>query len=349
MKLFKPLAIIACCLVLVPAFAQNKQEAPSPYDFSELTQKLEASKKELGKDFAALIYKDGKVVYDKKFGEFDKKGKAPIGAASQWLTAALVMTFVDEGKISLDTKIADYIPIYATYGKKYITIRHCLAHMTGIESKKNINGITQKSKYDKLEDEVNEYAKREIQNNAGVEFWYSNVGPNIAARVLEVITKKPFERLMMERILKPLEMRGTSFTTEKAVNPSGGAVSSTLDYMNFLTMLSNKGMFNGKKIISEASVAEMQTPQMTQAMVKYIPKAFEGYDFGLGGLIQEKNADGKATTISSPSLFGPWFLVDLCRGYTCIILTKDLMGETKKELYTDIKSGIDKVIGGNCQ
>lgn len=341
MKHCKFLWAFVCCFITIASFAQ--------YDFAELTQKLDANKKELGKDYVALIYKDGKAIYDKKFGEFDKKGKAPIGAASQWLTAALVMTYVDEGKLSLDTKIADYLPIYATYGKKYITIRHCLAHMTGIESKKNTSLIIQKSKYDKLEDEVNEYAKREIQNNAGVEFWYSNIGPNIVARVLEVMTKKPFERLMMERVLRPLEMRGTSFTSEKAINAAGGATSSALDYMNFLTMLNNKGMFNGKKILSEKSVVEMQTPQVTQSMVKYIPKAMEGYDFCLGGVIQQKNDDGKAVELSSPGLFGTWPIIDVCRGYTCIILCKDLTVEAKKEMYTDIKTTIDKAVGGNCK
>ena len=47
------------------------------------------------------------------------------------------------------------------------------------------------------------------------------------------------------------------------------------DYINFLSMILNKGMFEGKKILSEASVAEMQKPQFTTLPVKYIPKETE--------------------------------------------------------------------------
>ncbi|MBC7587504.1 MAG: beta-lactamase family protein [Chitinophagaceae bacterium] len=341
----KPLRFFAAIVFCVMSLASHAQ-----YDFTELTQKLEANKKELGKSFAALVFKDGKLIYDKKIGEeFDKKTQTPIAASSQLLTAALVMTFVDEGKLTLDTKVADYLPIFKTYGKSFITIRHCLAHMTGIQAKKNISCITAKSKTDKLEDEVNDYVKREIENNAGVDFWYSNIGPNIAARVLEVMTKKTFDRLMTERIFRPLMMRGTTFKVEKAINPSGGASSSALDYLNFQNMLLNKGMFNGRRILSEASITEMETPQMTQGLVKYTPKATEGFDFGLGTIIQEKDANGKATVISSPSFYGSFSMIDLCRGYIFILFTKDIPNETRKEIYTDFKASIDKVVGGNCK
>lgn len=44
------------------------------------------------------------------------------------------MTFVDQGKLSLDDKVSRYIPVLTKYSKGYITIRDCLAHLTGIES-----------------------------------------------------------------------------------------------------------------------------------------------------------------------------------------------------------------------
>ena len=48
----------------------------------------------------ALAWKDGKIIYQKTLGEFTPKTPAPIASCSKWLTAALVMIFVDEGKIS---------------------------------------------------------------------------------------------------------------------------------------------------------------------------------------------------------------------------------------------------------
>ena len=60
----KPLKIFAAIVFCVMSLASHAQ-----YDFTELTQKLEDNKKELGKSFAALVFKDGKLIYDKKIGE----------------------------------------------------------------------------------------------------------------------------------------------------------------------------------------------------------------------------------------------------------------------------------------
>nr|NKQ99573.1 beta-lactamase family protein [Escherichia coli] len=47
-------------------------------------------------------------------------------------------------------------------------------------------------------------SKKDITANDGLEISYSNVGMNIAGRILEVITLRSFEQLMQERITRPL-------------------------------------------------------------------------------------------------------------------------------------------------
>lgn len=344
--------IICCKVSSVLIFMLLFQFSFAQYNFKELDAKLEQNKKALGNNVVTIIYKNGKIIYNKKMGEFDEKTQAPIASCSKWLTAALIMQFVDEGKITLESKVSDYLPIYASFGKKYITIRHCLAHLTGIESKKGLAAILENGKYTTLEEQVNDFAKKEIRANAGTDFYYGGIGLNIAARVLEVISKKNFEQLMNMKLLRPLNMRSTNFssTNGRSVNPSGGAVSTALDYTNFLSMILNKGMYNGKRILSEASIEQMQTPQMTKSMIAYAPAAAENSDYGLGEWIQEKDAKGKAIVVSSPGLFGTWPLIDNCRGYTCIFFVKSFLnGETKRELYMDMKVSIDKEIATTCQ
>jgi hypothetical protein len=298
-----------------------------------------------------LIYKDGKIVYQKAMGEFNAKTQAPIASCSKWLTAALVMTYVDEGKLSLDDKVSKFIPLFSKYSKGYITIKDCLAHLTGIESEpiKLIN-LLGRRKYANLEEEVNDFAsKKEIMANPGLEFRYSNIGLNIAGRVLEVMTKRSFEQLMSERICRPLMMRNTNFSSFNAVNPSGGAISTANDYMNFLTMILNNGMFNGKRILSEKAIEEMQKVRTTPSMIKYTPKAAEGYNYGFGEWIQETDENGNATVISSPGLFGTWPMVDKCRGYACIFFTKGLLGEERRDIYLDMKKSIDSQLSSTCK
>ena len=339
LKLILSLSLMLLCLI-----------GKSQNNFNDVDAYISTNQKLLGKSFAAIIYKNGKIIYQKEAGEFTIKNKAPIASCSKWLTAALLMTFVDEGKISLDDKVSKYLPIFATYGKAYITINNCLSHTTGIaDNQKMLSKIFERSKFESLEDEVNFFPKKEIDTNPGTSFSYGGIGLNIVGRILEIVGKKKFDVLIKQRIFTPLNMKNSSFTPENnAVNPSEGAVSTAADYMNFLTMLLDKGMFAGKRILSEKAVAQMQTVQTNNIAKKYTPKVTEGFEYGLGEWIQEKDSKGNSTVVSCPSLFGTWPYIDKCRGYAFIFFNKNVLGEQKKELYLELKKTIDKQIPTTC-
>ena len=160
-------AKVSAIMILLLFFQLSKGQP----NFSDLDRKLESAKKELGGNAVALIYKDGKIIYQKYLGEFNSKTQAPIASCSKWLTAALIMNFVDQGKLSLDDKVSKFLPIFLKYSKGYITIRDCLTHLTGIESEpiRLITLFTGK-KYATLAEEVNDFAsKKKILSNPGVE------------------------------------------------------------------------------------------------------------------------------------------------------------------------------------
>lgn len=321
------------------SFAQN---------FGEAEQLMLNNQKTLGDDQALMIYKDGKIIYQKTLGDFRSNIQAPIGESSQWLTAALVMILVDEGKLSLDDNVGKYLPVYPKWMKGYITIRNCLSHTTGIEADKTGAGkLFQKKSFSSLEDEVNYYAeKRDIANNPGVWFQYNTMGPNIAGRVLEVLTKKKFDRLIQEKLFRPLNMRFTSFSNyTSAISPADGAKSTAAEYLNFLSMLLNKGKFNGKQILSEASVAELMKIQTGSALNKYTPPFMTGFSYGLG--TWRETTDG--TVVNCVSQNSPFVWVDYCRGYACILLTKKERDLQKRELYNQFKAAIDSQFSSVCK
>jgi len=296
---------------------------------------LEQKKSQFGGKLAVMVWKDS-LLYQKAIGEdFTITTQENVGCSSAWFAAALVMTFVDQGKISLDDKVSKYLPVYATYAKKYLTIRHCLANVTGLASGKGgVEGFFQKKKFETLEDEVNAFASgREIVNNPGEVFNYNDIGTNIAGRVLEIVGKKTFDRLAMERIFRPCGMKKTSFASDRAVNPFSGAVSTASDYLKFLEMLRNKGTLNGKKILSEAAVAEMQKMQTGMAKTGFIPKLVEGENYGLGNWIQGEGI------FNCPGLSGGWPYLNVTKKYVCVIFgtPKD---KEKKQVYSPI---IDEV------
>ena len=322
----------------------------SQYNFALVDQLLLDNQKALGKELAVLIYKDGKIIYQKETGDFTIKTRAPIASCSKWLTAALVMTFVDEGKISLDDPVSKFLTIFETYGKNYITIRQCLSHQTGIaDNPRLIAKLLERRKFESLEEEVNSFAKKEIAANPGTTFLYSGMGLNIAGRVLEVVSKKKFDQLVKQRIFSPLNMRNSSFTPENyATNPSGGAASTAADYMNFMSMLLAKGTFGGNRILSEKAILQMQTIQTKNINKLYSPKVAEGFEYGLGEWIEQTDSKGNSRVVSCPGLFGTWPYIDLCRNYAAIVFVKNILTVEKKDVYSALKKAIDQQLSGEC-
>jgi len=328
------------------------QTSLAQYNWTALDNELQTNQKMLGNDLVMMVWKkDDTLVYKKEMGVFNSKTSAPIASCSKWLTAALVMQFVDEGKLSLDDKIAKWIPDFARYGKNYITIRHCLSHFTGVDDEGGfLKKMFQRKKFNSLEEEVNSFAAREIRTNPGTDFWYGNIGLNIAAKVLEVVSKRKFDVLIKQKLFTPLGMRQTTFTELDAslYNPSGGARSTAEDYMKFLVMLMNKGKYNGKQILSEASVDEMLKIETANVPKRYVPKSAEGFNYALGSWVVEEK-DGNATALASPGLFGTWPMIDFCRGYAYILFVKNYLGDERANAHMEIKQVIDEQIKEECK
>ena len=328
------------------------QPVAGQYDFSGVDDFLQRNQKMLGNEVAAIIYKDGKEIYRKELGEFfNGRTQAPAGSTSKWFTAAVVMTFVDEGKLSLDDPVVKYIPVFRSYMKNYVTVRHCLTHTTGIENDKGkFTRVFKKKKFQSLEEEVKSIAEEEISDNPGKEFHYGDIGPILAARVIEVISKKSFDRLVQERIFRKLKMRSSTFVNYNggAPDPSSGALSSPNDLVNFLSMFLNKGMFEGKRILSEEAIAEMNKTQYADLPVKSAPGMTTGMHHGLGTWIQDEDVSGKSTVICNPSLSGSWPYIDLCRNYAAVFFVKSQLKEPKKETALQFKDIVDEQIKGGC-
>ncbi|MDE3213998.1 MAG: beta-lactamase family protein, partial [Bacteroidota bacterium] len=126
--------------------------------FSETDQWMNDHLKALGGRAVLVVFKGGKLVYNRSFnhlsagqqmairfiarrqgkdpvaalGDFTDQTREPIASCSKWLTAALVMTFVDQGTLHLDDTIGKFLPIFTRYHKGKITIADCLSHQTGI-------------------------------------------------------------------------------------------------------------------------------------------------------------------------------------------------------------------------
>ncbi|HWJ90628.1 MAG TPA: serine hydrolase [Flavisolibacter sp.] len=338
-------------LFLQMGYAQTNKKNPKEIgltQFEGLDAAVQNNAKMLGGNAVTMLWTDT-LVYKRELGEFDSKTLVPIGAASQWLTAVLVMKFVEAGKISLDDKVSQYLPIYESYGKGYITIRHCLAHFTGIQNDKG--GIFGNKKFANLQEEVESFAKKEIRANAGEQFIYSHMGLSIAGRILEIVSKKKFDMLIKQQLFNPLAMRKSTFSQldGSAISPSTGAQSTAEEYMHFLTMLLNNGKYNGQQVLTEESINELRRIETKPEQIKAQVKGMEGFNYALGSWVVEEGKDGMANVLSCTSLQGMWPMVDWCRGYALLVLVKTAQNEQRKEVFLRMKDAAEEKLPAKCR
>lgn len=347
--------ILPACLKAssLAAFLLFFQFSNAQAKFEQAAALVEQQGKTLKQDVVLVVASKDTTLFTKDTRTFSAlRGQGELGYSSQWLTAALVMVLVDEGKVSLDDKVSRYLPEFAAYGKGYITLRHCLSHFTGIHHEQSkVLKFFEKKKFANLEEAVNSYVKKEIQNNAGEAFRYNGMGLDIAGRVLEVVSKKKFDMLAQQKLLRPLGMRLTTFSTldGSAVSPTDGARGTAADYIRFLRMLLNNGMHNGHRVLSEASVAALRQVLTSAATRKYSPEAMMGNEYTLGAWAIGTNDTKTATVLTAPSFGGTTPLVDFCRGYAFMYLQKELTEENKVPVRNQIREMLEGQFSATCR
>ncbi|MEA5141450.1 serine hydrolase domain-containing protein [Arcicella rigui] len=328
--------------------------------YAKLNQWLENNVDEMGGRAMLMVYQDGKIVYSHSvnqmnnrqkmlgkliasrqgktadFSDYTANSKQAIASCSKWLSAALVMTFVDEGKLKLTDSVGRFLPVLSKNGKGAITIQACLSHTTGILSPDLRENLKEMRAINSMDEAIEKIAQYPIEGQAGKVFRYSNTGLQIAGAVIEKITGKSFETLFAERIAIPIGMKNTDFGKTKVALPAGGANSTPNDYMNFLTMILNKGQFQGKQILSEKSIAEMQMNRITtEVKVIHSPAEAGGLGYGFGEWIMANGA------ISSPGLFGSFPWVNNNKKYCAFLMTFYLKSDGRQEKYVELRKLVE--------
>ena len=369
--------IIAFLLLLQSTFAQSS--------FNKAGEWLKDNIGELGGRAVLVIWKDGKIVYNKAENEMNNKQKMitkfiarrqgkdpaevmkdfnsvtkePIASCSKWLSAALAMTFVDEGKLNVNDSIGKFLPVMTTNGKGNIRIWQCLSHLTGIKtpSLKDTRELTNKA--NSMEDAINNIALLPMEGEPGKTFHYSSAGLQIVAAVLENLGGKNFETLFHDRIAVPCGMKDTDFGNGNVALAAGSARSSAEDYLNFLVMILNDGKYMGKQVLSRQSVFEMQRNRVTKDVtITYTPAEAGDWGYGFGEWVMDNPvmstplAGGipgseRSTGVTSPGLFGSFPWVENKLHYAGFLFTFNIRTKGRNERYKELKKIIDDALRAN--
>ncbi len=233
----------------------------------------------------------GALVHLHPFGRFSYDEDAPAVEATTIYdlasltkvvaTTTMAMILVDEGRLDLDKKVQDFLPLFAGPGKDSVTVRHLLTHTSGIDWWAPL--------YEEIQG-PEEYLRRiqamELVYEPGTEYKYSDLGIILLGEILSRVAGQPFDEFVRERVFEPLAMTDTLYRPgddllpriapteldawrgrvvrgevhdENAfalggIAPHAGLFSTAGDLSRFVQMLLNGGVLEHHRIVSRETV-----------------------------------------------------------------------------------------------
>jgi len=210
--------------------------------------------------------------------------------------------------------------------KNPLRVRHLLGHTGGLPFRSPMEPPAQDVL--SLVDAIRIYAQTPLQSEPGAKYAYGNVGPNTAGRIVEVVSGLAYEEFMQKRVFDALGMSDTTFfptaeqirrmaqvvkpnadatALEAGFNPwvtapldagnrkpfpGGGLFSTASDIAKFGRMILGRGVWQGRRLISEATL-----DRFTQTQPGECPDGVHGMGFAVGDIIGHGGAYSTNVTI----------------------------------------------------
>ncbi|MGB8984189.1 MAG: serine hydrolase domain-containing protein [Anaerolineales bacterium] len=262
--------------------------------FKKIAQKIVSEMKRLQVPGVAIgVWHKGQE-YAEGFGVTNVEHPLPVtpdtlfqtGSISKTFTGTLIMQLAEQGKVDLDAPVRKYIRDFKLRDRKVtqkVTVRHLLTHMGGwVGDYFNDFGNGE----DALDRMVKDIARLPQVQPLGTIWSYNNTGFNVASRIIEVVTKKPYEQAAQEMLFDPIGLQMSFFYPSdvlfthrfvvghqkvkekvevarpwaigRAGNGVGGVVSTVRDLLKYARFHMSRGK---KDVISGKSLRAMRVPQ----------------------------------------------------------------------------------------
>ncbi len=232
----------------------------------------------------------GNLTYAQKASLVTEKTVYDIASITKVIpTSLLALKLLEEGKITLETKVQNILPEINNYYQDKITLHHLLTQTLDFDLRlstfKNLSP----------QELLSKIFHAPLRSPPGEGYAYNNATSILLGLVIERVTQKNLELLAQEMLFQPLEMSRTTFNTSlffpeqvapseidswrgreirgevhdesayvlsKIITPgSAGLFSTAEDLTNLLLMLINHGTYKSKQIFTEETIQLMQTNQ----------------------------------------------------------------------------------------
>lgn len=162
---------------------------------------------------------DFEPVFEKALGMANKRYQVPnqidtrfrLASVNKIFTATAVLQLVEQGKISLDDKLNDYLDGFSDPSVSKVTIRHLLSHSSGwgaywehpefLRRQYELRSVNDYMKFIKL---------MPLDFEPGERTQYSNIGYEVLGALIEKTTGQSYYEYMEKNIFEPAGMNSTS-------------------------------------------------------------------------------------------------------------------------------------------
>lgn len=229
---------------------------------------------------ALVVGRDG-ILWEASYGRVDGPGSRPINtetllairSVSKSVTSLAVLFAVQEGLVDLDAPIREYLPDFTVHTRfkahpeRRMTLRHLLSHRAGFTHETRLTD----SSDDDFDGYVQSISVTWLRFPVGYRLAYSNLGPDLAAYILQVRSGTPYARYVREKVLDRIGMARSSFDFD-AIEPrenralghapdgvvlslrfpelaAAGLYSNARDMAEYVRFHLNGGVVDGKRIL----------------------------------------------------------------------------------------------------
>ncbi|MFF5157433.1 serine hydrolase domain-containing protein [Streptomyces sp. NPDC000348] len=268
--------------------------------------------------FLVSVARGGRVAHLTAYGARDVAAGLPVESDTLWriysmtkpVTAVAALMLEEEGRLSLDDPVGRHLPAFARprvyasgSGDEVRTrpaagpllVRHLMTHTAGLTfafyHSHPVDALYRAAGLESsvapgadLAGTTEVYARLPLQFDPGTQWNYS-VASNVLGRIVEVVSGRPLDVFLAERIFRPLGMTDAGFqvtdeqaerlaelygeTDDGGIEPiaglplrgrprflsgSGGMVASAHDFHRFMELLRRRGELDGVRLLSPATV-----------------------------------------------------------------------------------------------
>ena len=187
------------------------------FDIEELEAFLQRQVKADRFSGCVLVAEHEEVVFNKAYGLASKRFSIPnridtklnLGSVNKIFTKVAVMQLAEQGKLSFDDCIIQYLPDYPPEAASKVTINHLLNHTSGMGHYWNDKFRASKDNLRTVDDFLDLFKGDPLSFEPGSKSEYSNAGYVVLGKIVEVVSGQDYFDYVRVHIYTQADMKDT--------------------------------------------------------------------------------------------------------------------------------------------